>query len=86
MKKITLRGKTSLIEIEPKKYLLMPGKKEDLEYMRISYSSENPEDIFAIDLSSGPYLPIGYIVDGIPGAISKITIEENSLIYLEFNE
>lgn len=85
MKKITLKDKTSLIEVEPEKYLLMPEKKEDLNYMRISYSSEDPEDIFAIDLSNGPYLPIGYKVDGIPGAISKITIEENSLIYIEFN-
>lgn len=85
MKKITLKDKTSLIEVEPEKYLLMPEKKEDLNYMRISYSSEDPEDIFAIDLSNGPYLPIGYKIDGIPGAISKITIEENSLIYIEFN-
>ena len=85
MKEINLKGKTSLIEISSGKYLLMPEKKEDLDYMRVSYSSEDPEDIFAIDLSNGPYLPIGYIVDGIPGALSKITIEENSLIYLEFN-
>lgn len=85
MKEINLRGKISLIEVSPKKYLLMPEKKEDLDYMRISYSSEDPLDIFAIDLSGGPYLPIGYTVDGIPGAISKITIEEDSLIYLEFN-
>lgn len=85
MKEINLRGKTFLIEVSSGKYLLMPEKKEDLDYTRVSYSSEDPEDIFAIDLPNGPYLPIGYIVDGIPGALSKITIEENSLIYLEFN-
>lgn len=84
MKKVEIQNNFSLIEVEPEKFLLMPQKKEDLDYLRILYT-ENSEDIFAIDPPGGPFISIGTKINGINGNISDIYFE-NSLIYIKFND
>jgi len=84
MKEIKLRNHF-LIEAGSDKFLFMPNKKEDLDHMRILYDTNNPEKILAFDPSGGPLISVGAEVEGIPGKISDIYLE-NSLIYIKFSD
>jgi hypothetical protein len=86
MKEIKLNNHFLIETEDPNKFLFMPNKKEDMEYMRFLYDDTNdPEKIFAFDPSGGPFISIGNKIEGIEGEISEIYIK-NSLIYIKFSD
>lgn len=86
MKEIKLNNHSLIETGDPNKFLFMPNKKEDMEYMRFLYDdTDDSEKIFAIDPSGGPFIAIGNKIEGIEGEISEIYIK-NSLIYIKFSD
>ena len=86
MKEIKLNNHFLIETGDPNKFLFMPNKKEDMEYMRFLYDdTDDSEKIFAIDPFGGPFISLGKEIEGIDGKISKIYIE-NSLIYIIFDD
>lgn len=85
MKEIKLNNHFLIETGDSNKFLFMPNKKEDMEYMRFLYDMDDPEKIFAFDPSGGPFISIGNKIEGIEGEISEIYIK-NSLIYIKFSD
>lgn len=87
MKEIKLNNHFLIETGDPNKFLFMPNKKEDMEYIRFLYDddTDDSEKIFAIDPSDGPFIAIGNKIEGIEGEISEIYIK-NSLIYIKFSD